>query len=64
METYQIRILKQGREVTSQAFRQASDYAAIRHAHSLAGQSDHIDHIEVWRGGRCLFTGSPAQRDA
>jgi|GEM_PF-2662927 len=64
METYQIRILKEGREVTSQAFRQASDYAAIRHAKSLAEQSDQIDHIEVWRGGRCLFTENPADRGA
>ena len=56
MEVYQIRILKNGREVTSQACKQASDYAAIRHARSLAEQSD---HIEVWRGSRCLFTGSP-----
>lgn len=59
METYQIRILKEGREVASQAVKQASDYAAIRHARNMAEQSD---HIEVWRGSRCLFTGSPAER--
>ena len=61
MEIYNIRIVKDGQEVASEAFKQASDYAAIRHARNLAEQSD---HVEVWRGNRCLFTGNPAERDA
>ena len=59
MEVYQIRIIKDGREVATEAFKLASDYAAIRHARNLAEQSD---LVEVWRGTRCLFTGSPAER--
>lgn len=61
METYKIRIVKNGREITAEDCKQASDYAAIRHARNLAEQSD---HIEVWRGSRCLFTGNPAERGA
>jgi hypothetical protein len=59
METYRIRIIKNGREIAAEACKQASDYAAIRHARNLA---EHSDHIEVWRGTRCLFIGSPAER--
>ena len=59
METYNIRIVKNGREIASDALKLASDYAAIRHARNLAEQSD---HVEVWRGTRCLFTGNPAER--
>jgi len=59
METYQIHIVKNGRKIAEEACKQVSDYAAIRHARSLAESSD---HVEVWRGGRCLFTGSPAER--
>ena len=66
MEVYQIRIVKNGQEVAAQACKQASDYAAVRHARSMAKQSDHMpdhlpDHIEVWRGAHCVFTGSPAE---
>jgi hypothetical protein len=61
METYKIRIVKNGREITAEACKQASDYAAIRHARSLAESSD---HVEVWRGSRCLFTGSPVEYDS
>jgi hypothetical protein len=61
METYQIRIVRNGREITAEACKQASDYAAIRHARSLA---DIFDHVEVWRGSRCLYTGSPVERDS
>ena len=61
METYRIRILKNGGQVTHEACKQASDYAAIRHARSLAENSD---HVEVWRGSRCLFTGSPTEPDS
>ena len=66
METYQIRILKNGRQVTDEACKQASDFAAIRHARALAESSGPVDdwhwdvHVEVWRGSHCLFTGSPA----
>jgi len=63
MEIYEIRIVKNGRQIASDARKLASDYAAIRHARSLAEHSDHVpDHIEVWRGSHCLFTGSPAER--
>ena len=58
METYRIRIVKDGRKITEEAFKQASDYAAIRRAKSLAESSD---HVEVWRGSRCLFTGTPME---
>jgi hypothetical protein len=61
MEIYEIRIIKNGREISSEAFKQASDFAAIRHARNLAEESD---HVEVWRGNRCVFTGSPAERGA
>jgi hypothetical protein len=61
MEIYNIRIVKDGQEIASEAFKQASDYAAIRHARNLAEQSD---HVEVWRGNHCLFTGSPIARSA
>ena len=68
MEIYQIRILRNGREITAEACKQASDYAAIRHARSLAQRSltgdsrqQGCDHVEVWRGGQCLFTGSPME---
>jgi hypothetical protein len=61
MELYRIRILKNGKEVHTQDYKQASDYAAIRHARSLADESD---QVEVWRGNRCLFTGSPGERGA
>ena len=68
MEVYQIRIVKNGQEVAAQACKQASDFAAVRHANSMAENSvhgpDHLpDHIEVWRGAPCVFTGSPAERD-
>lgn len=59
METYQIRIVKNGREIAAEACKQTSDYAAIRHARSMAESSD---HVEVWRGSHCLFTGSPMER--
>jgi hypothetical protein len=59
MEVYQIRIIKDGREIAAEAFKLASDYAAIRHARTLADESD---LVEVWRGNRCLFTGSAAER--
>ena len=55
METYQIRILKNGRQIADESCKQASDYAAIRRARLLAESSD---HVEVWRGSRCLFTGT------
>ncbi len=58
METYQIRIVKNGRKVADEALKQASDYAAIRRARALAESSD---YVEVWRGNRCLFTGSPVE---
>jgi hypothetical protein len=61
MENYKIRIVKNGREVTDESSKHASDYAAIRRARSLAESSD---HVEVWRGGRCLFTGNPAEPGA
>lgn len=61
METYEIRIIKNGREISSGAFKQASDFAAIRHARNLA---DEADHVEVWRGNHCVFTGSAAERGA
>ena len=61
MEIYQIRILKDGREMTAEDCRQASDYAAIRHARNLAEPSD---HVEVWRGSRCLFHRQPGRTRA
>jgi hypothetical protein len=61
MEIYQIRIVKNGREIAAEVCKQASDYAAIRHARSLAESSD---HVEVWRGSRCLYTGSPVEHDS
>ena len=57
MEIYQIRIVKNGREISADALKLVSDYAAIRHARNLA---EHSDHVEVWRGSRCLFTGNPS----
>jgi hypothetical protein len=33
--------------------RRASDYAAIRNAHSIAKNGD---SIEVWRGEECIYT--------
>jgi hypothetical protein len=64
MEVYRIRIVKNGQEITAQACKQASDYAAVRHAKSMAENSDHMpDYMEVWRGAHCVFTGSPAERD-
>ena len=60
MEIYQIRIVKNGQEIAAQACKQASDYAAVRHAKSMAENSD---YVEVWRGSHCVFTGSPAERD-
>ena len=63
MDIYQIRIIKNGREITAAASKQASDYAAVRHARTMAGNSDHMpDHMEVWRGNHCIFTGCPAER--
>jgi hypothetical protein len=59
MDIYEIRIVRNGQETTFQSCKQASDYAAIRHARNMA---DHSDHVEVWRGNRCLFTGSALQR--
>jgi hypothetical protein len=61
METYRIRIVKKGRKITDEACKQASDYAAIRRAQSLAESSD---YVEVWRGSRCLFTGAPMEPPA
>ena len=58
METYQIRIVKNGRKIADEALKQISDYAAIRRARSLAESSD---YVEVWRGSHCLFTGSPME---
>ena len=64
MEVYRIRIVKNGQEVAAQACKQASDFAAVRHAKSMAENSDHMpDYMEVWRGAHCVFTGSPAERD-
>jgi hypothetical protein len=66
MDIYQIRIIRNGQEITAQASKQASDYAAVRHARTMAANSDqpdHLpDHVEVWRGNHCIFTGSPAER--
>jgi hypothetical protein len=67
MEIYQIRIVRNGREITAETCKQASDYAAVRHARSMAENSDSLpdhmpDHMEVWRGAHCIFTGSPSDR--
>ena len=61
METYQIHIARSGQETATHACLMASDYAAIRHARSLA---ESADHVEVWRRGECVFAGSLGPRDA
>ena len=52
MENYEIRIVKKGRPPVSYACPQASDYAAVRRAQSLAGPED---HVEVWRELDCVY---------
>jgi hypothetical protein len=59
MQTYQIVIVKHGRETETENCRQASDYAAIRHARNVA---EDCEHVEVWRGSHCVFAGRPAER--
>ena len=59
MQIYQIRIVKKSRETETEDCRQASDYAAIRHARNVA---EDCEHVEVWRGSHCVFAGRPAER--
>jgi len=59
MQTYQIRIVKKSRATETEDCKQASDYAAIRHARNMA---EDCEHIEVWRGSHCVFAGRPAER--
>lgn len=61
MQSYQIRIIKDGSETKAENCNQASDYAAIRHARDLA---EDCEHVEVWRGNHCLFAGRPVQRES
>jgi hypothetical protein len=59
MQTYQIHIVKNSRETETENSKQASDYAAIRHARNAA---EDCEHVEVWRGSHCVFAGRPAER--
>ena len=61
MDTYEIRILTPDQQTWAEACRKASDFAAIRYARNLAKQAD---HIEVWRGAHCVFTGHAGERSA
>ena len=60
METYRIRIVRNGHKIADEACKQVSDYAAIRRARAPAERSDdaEVSHAEVWRGSHCLFTGA------
>ena len=58
LETYEIRIIKQGHGPFIYACPQASDHAAIRRARSLAAAED---KIEVWRGLDCIYA-TPLER--
>lgn len=58
MQSYQIRLVKEGRETKAEYCKQASDYAAIRQARDMA---EDCEHVEVWRGSHCLFAGCPVQ---
>lgn len=56
MHTYEIRITRQrfqGPDIFCSAH--ASDFAAVRRAHTLAGAGA---AIEVWRGLECIFAGA------
>jgi hypothetical protein len=57
MDAYRIHIAKDGSETEVRASSHASDFAAIRHACHLAADAN---HVEIWRGGQCLFAGLPA----
>jgi hypothetical protein len=59
MQTYHIRVVKKGRETETEDCKQASDYAAIRHARNMA---EDCEHVEVWRGSHCVFAGRPVER--
>jgi len=52
LENYEIRIVKKGRPAVIYASPQASDYAAVRRAKSLAGPED---QVEVWRELDCVY---------
>ena len=59
MQTYKIRIVKNDSKTETEDCKQASDYAAIRHARNMA---EDCEHVEVWRGSHCVFAGRPAER--
>jgi len=59
MENYEIRLLNGEAEralVYSSA--QASDFAAIRRAQTLAGR---CDAVEVWRGMTCIYSARQSE---
>jgi hypothetical protein len=53
LENYEIRIVKKGSAPVIYACPQASDYAAVRRAQTLAGPED---QVEVWRELDCVYT--------
>jgi hypothetical protein len=60
MELYQVRIAKGNDELIICERFHVSDYAAIRHACSIA---ENCDHVEVWRGAvYCVFSGPPTKK--
>ena len=57
MNTYEIRIVRKGKAGPFiYSCPQASDYAAVRRAQSLAQDGD---DVEVWRELDCVYTSKP-----
>ena len=55
MDTYEIRIVRKGiKSADIYSSSHISDHAAVRRAQSLAAGED---HIEVWRGATCVYSG-------